>query len=252
MFFYEENLFGDENTYAANIIESFNFHSHFHRSYELICILDGETEICVDDKTYIAKKDDIVLIFPNQIHSFTPIGYSKICLGIFSPEMVGQFFAEYNNLVPKSNVVKNSDVSAEEMLTDNVYLQKAVLYKALGKLINSTDFEKANISGDFKLIHRILTFIEDHYSETCSLKEVSRVLKYDYAYLSKRFVKTMNMSYTEYLNRYRISRACYLIDSERMAISDIYVKCGFENARSFNRNFKKYTGVTPSKFKATV
>ena len=135
------------------------------------------------------------------------------------------------------------------MKVDNIYLQKAVLYKALGKLSQSTEFVKANISGEFKLIHRILTFVEEHYSETCSLKEVSKVLKYDYAYLSKRFVKTMNMSYTEYLNRYRIARACYLISNERIAMGDICVKCGFENARSFNRNFKKYTGVTPSKYK---
>ena len=106
MFFYEEALFGDENIYRASVLEDFDFPSHFHRSYELVYIEDGEMEIVIDDKKYIAKKDDIVLIFPNQIHSFSPVGHSKICLAIFSPELVGYFFAEYNNLVPKVNLVR--------------------------------------------------------------------------------------------------------------------------------------------------
>lgn len=249
MFFYENSLFGDENSYVVNYIENFKFHAHFHRSYELICVKSGSIDIQIDNKRYTALEGDVLLIFPNQVHSFDTADASGIYLVIFSPEIVGQFSHEYNNVVPCSNLMKNFSISEEELKTDNVYLQKASLYKALGTLSEQTEFEPASISGDFKLAHRILSFVEDNYDKSCSLKDAAKVLKYDYAYLSKQFIKSMNMSYTEYLNRFRISKACYLIGRESVPINEVYVRCGFENARNFNRNFKKYTGVTPSEFK---
>ena len=249
MFFYENNLFGDENLYIHNHIEDFRFHAHFHRSYELVCVRRGVINIHIDDNLYNAKEGDTLLIFPNQIHSYETVDTSSIDLVIFSPEVVGRFSSDYNDRVPCTNMVKDIEISSAELLTDNTYLQKAVLYRALGELTEQTEFESAHISGDFKLIHRILSFVENHYSECCSLKEVSKVLKYDYAYLSKQFIKSMNMSYTEYLNRFRISKACYMISNESVPISEVYAKCGFENARSFNRNFKRYTDITPSEFK---
>lgn len=249
MFFYENNLFGDENLYRANCLEDFQFHAHFHRAYELVCVRCGQIDIQIDDRLYNAKAGDTLIIFPNQIHSFETADASEIDLVIFSPEVVGRFSSDYNDRVPCTNVVENIEIDREELKTENTYLQKAVLYRALGALTERTEFEPAHISGDFKLIHRILSFVENHYAECCSLKEVSKVLKYDYAYLSKQFIKSMNMSYTEYLNRFRISKACYMIRNENVPISEVYSKCGFENARSFNRNFKRYTDITPSEFK---
>lgn len=252
MFFYENELFGDGNTYGASDIDNFEFPPHFHRSYELVGIKSGKMEITIDDMVYNLKKGDVIMIFPNQIHSFKTIDKSCISLIIFSPELVGHFYSEYHNLIPENNVIKGFKLNDENIFTDNIYLQKAVLYKAIGIMIEKNKFRKANISGDFKLIHRMLSFVEENYNSDCALKDAAKILKYDYAYLSKQFIKTMNMSYTEYLNRYRINRACYLIGNENASIGDIYTQCGFENARSFNRNFKKYTGMTPSEFKCNI
>ncbi len=249
MFFYENNLFGGENLYIANYLEDFRFHAHFHRSFELVCVRDGMINIHIDNRLYEARSGDVLVIFPNQIHSFETEGSSGIDLVIFSPEIVGMFASEYGDLVPESNMLNGLSIAKEHVMTKNTYMQKGLLYWVLGTLTEQTEFRKANISGDFKLIHRILSFVESNYTEDCSLKEVARVLKYDYAYLSKQFINTMNMSYTEYLNRFRISKACYFISNESIPIGEVYSKCGFENARSFNRNFKRYTDITPSEFK---
>lgn len=250
MFFYENRLFGDENSYSANCIDNFNFNTHFHRSCELMYLADGKMEISIDDKVYKAEKGDLIYTFPNQLHSLKTIDHSKLYLIIYSPELVGRFSSDYNNRVPNESIIRNVNFDCDAIFTDNIYFQKAILYRALGMLAERTTFEKASITGDFKLIHRILTFVEENFTDKCTLKEVSKILKYDYAYLSKQFVKTMNMSYTEYLNRYRINQACYLINNNsNIAVGDVFSKCGFESARSFNRNFKKYTGMTPSEFK---
>ncbi len=249
MFFYENHLFGDENLYIANYLENFQFYAHFHRSFELVCVRSGEISIRIDDKTYKACAGDTVLIFPNQIHSFETESSSAIHLVIFSPEMVGRFASDYSDRVPRDNLMKNNEIAEAELMTKNRYLQKAVLYKALGGLTERTSFTRANIGGDFKLIHRMLSFVEENYAQNCTLKEVSAVLKYDYAYLSKQFIKSMNMSYTEYLNRFRISKACQMINRDDIPLSEVYASCGFENSRSFNRNFKRYTEITPSEFR---
>ncbi len=51
----------------------------------------------------------------------------------------------------------------------------------------------------------------------------------------------------EYLNRYRINLAVYMLTSEKhMQIQEIAEKCGYDSLCSFNRNFRKCTGSTPS------
>ena len=57
------------------------------------------------------------------------------------------------------------------------------------------------------------------------------------------------MKFNEYVNHYRISRACYQIIHSNDSISKIAFDSGYESIRTFNRNFLKIMKVTPAEYK---
>jgi AraC-like DNA-binding protein len=86
----------------------------------------------------------------------------------------------------------------------------------------------------------------------CDLETLSVSLTYNYGYLSRYFKERTGISFTEYVNRYRITEACYLIGNTEKTFLSISCECGFDSLRSFNRNFIKIMGITPGDYKAKI
>jgi AraC-like DNA-binding protein len=58
------------------------------------------------------------------------------------------------------------------------------------------------------------------------------------------------MSWRRYLVQARLLRATALLAEPRPSVLRIATTVGFENASSFNRAFRQWTGETPSAFRA--
>ena len=63
------------------------------------------------------------------------------------------------------------------------------------------------------------------------------------------FKNSTGLTPLEYLNMYRIKKACELIRSTENNMKDIAQKCGFSSISTFNRNFRKSMGVSPVQWK---
>lgn len=247
MFIYEKQWFDSKHPYTSYVETNLNHPLHFHSVFEINYILSGEINITIDNSTYRLKEGDALIIFPHQLHSYVTEFSSSMQVILFSPELVGRFAMQYKNKIPVNCMLSDLSVYRNDFESENPLIQKGMLYSILGRLTENTALKDAEYSSDFLLLHKMLLFIEDNYANECSLKEVSLTLNYGYSYLSRIFKQCMNMSYTEYLNRYRISKAVYLLTQYRTtSVLDISSQCGFNNICSFNRNFKRYTGTTPS------
>jgi AraC-like DNA-binding protein len=85
-----------------------------------------------------------------------------------------------------------------------------------------------------------------------SLKKLARQIEVPERQLSQIINETMNMSYYEFLNWYRIKECTkYLSDKEyaHKNILSIAYEAGFNSKSVFNSAFKKYTGITPKEFR---
>ena len=60
------------------------------------------------------------------------------------------------------------------------------------------------------------------------------------------------MTLTDYVNRTRIKRAIYLLNTEDMPIREIAQWCGIPNLSYFTRIFKKETNMTPSQYREMI
>lgn len=246
--FFEHHGIGEKKSFRYFKNVNYSFPLHFHRAYELIIVNKGKLLLTIEQKEYLLSKNDIAFIFNHQIHGFKTIDHSDITIIIFSPELIGHFFMRYKGYVPENNVFhlrSRPDLNS----LNSIYRQKSFLYGLCSTLIEQSKFIPVKYSTKTKVLHQILFYVDKNYSNDCTLKSVAKHLKYDYAYLSKLFVQLTNMTYTEYLNHYRVSQACYLLNNSQQSIYEIAQDCGYNNLRSFNRNFKHITNYTPRQYR---
>lgn len=248
MVFFEKHGVGEKELFRFFSLKNYQFPLHFHRAYELIYIDHGQMSVVIDQKQYILQKNDLAFIFNNQMHKFETIDGSKATIILFSPELIGDFYMTYKGFIPDDNILHlGEDLKLTKL--DSIYSQKSFLYAVCAELVNQKTFIPVKQSPQTKVLYKILLYVEQNYSTHCTLKAVAKHLKYDYAYISKLFTQQMNMTFTEYLNNYRISQACYLLKNSNQTIGEIATNCGYNNLRTFHRNFGKITNMSPSKYR---
>ncbi|CUO58340.1 Uncharacterized response regulatory protein SA0215 [[Eubacterium] contortum] len=92
-------------------------------------------------------------------------------------------------------------------------------------------------------------YISTHYHEELTVEELSAYVNKSKNYFSYLFKKEMKISFTEYLNRYRIDQACILLDTTLDLAGEIGQRVGFKDEKYFSTVFKKMMGCTPSQYR---
>ena len=97
-----------------------------------------------------------------------------------------------------------------------------------------------------------MNYISAHCHEAISLKDLSDHFGYSYHYISHMFQKNTGLSFHLFRNIQRVTRAAALLEDEKLSISEIAWRCGFQNIRTFNRVFLQLMGQSPSSYREEV
>ncbi|NGZ78022.1 helix-turn-helix domain-containing protein [Saccharibacillus sp. VR-M41] len=95
----------------------------------------------------------------------------------------------------------------------------------------------------------LLEQIRDHYAEELSLKTLSQRLDLHPNYLGQLFQQETGSNFSEALNRRRIERATALLLHTDRRTAEIGAEVGYLDNSYFYRQFKKYTGVSPTELR---
>lgn len=250
--FYQYTHLGSVDYLKLEKGRNFSFPPHLHRCYEIIVLLSGEMTVTVDQKPFLLTQGDALLICPNQIHDLES-KESEHILCIFSPDLVAAYSTKLGGKIPVDNRFRPDPylVQALDGLEQASSIEKkGTLYSLCGQFHKQAVYEKKQ-SDTQTLLHRIFSFVEEQYAGDCSLAELARSTGYDYAYLSRVFKRIVGMSFNSYVNHYRLSRACYLMDNTTQPVIQCAFESGYGSLRSFNRNFKEQFGCTPAQYRKT-
>ncbi len=103
-----------------------------------------------------------------------------------------------------------------------------------------------DIDGIIKYIH------ENYANPKISLTWFANNAYVNPSYLGQRFRQRTGLKFTDYLNQYRIVKACELLLEDQYLTYEISEKVGFGNATYFYRVFKKVTGYGTEEFKKKI
>jgi AraC-like DNA-binding protein len=92
--------------------------------------------------------------------------------------------------------------------------------------------------------------IQDQIDTTITLKQLSKDLDINPAYLSREFSKYFNdLSFGDYIRKLRIEKAIEYLNSSSYSLTRIAYLTGFSDQSHFTRIFKKHTGQNPSVYR---
>ena len=95
-------------------------------------------------------------------------------------------------------------------------------------------------------------YVETHYQEKITEKDVADLCGMSAFTFSRTFrIEHNNITFREFLIKYRIERAKELLNNQEIAVTDVAHLIGFTDASSFTRLFRRYVGMTPSCYQKT-
>jgi AraC-like DNA-binding protein len=117
------------------------------------------------------------------------------------------------------------------------------------RLLSSVRLQGANDNAHLDLINTVVNRITGNVAQPYSAGDFAAQFGMSESQFSRLFRRATGNTYTAFVHRVRISRACQLLMSSERFISRICYEVGFNNVANFNRRFLEIKGVTPSEFR---
>ncbi|WP_339183975.1 response regulator [Oceanobacillus sp. FSL W7-1293] len=108
--------------------------------------------------------------------------------------------------------------------------------------------EKSQLVHKYPVIEEARKYIHLHYNESISIQEIADEVGLNPNYFSVLFKEAVGMTYIKYLTQLRIDVAKLML-RQGNTVSNVSHDVGYMTYRYFSEIFKKYTGVSPGKYK---
>lgn len=255
---------------------------HFHPEYEIHCICKSSGLCYVG--TYSGPFDvgQLVLTGPSLPHMWVTDETVGGDLGedglIRGRDLVLQFSAKF----AERCIEQFSDCSLLRLLTEHaragVMFSPAVAHQGMRQMLSllgragmdrlgglfellavlAADREAALLSvipprsaaGQPKRFNGILEFIAENYNDhSLNCSRLAAMEKMTPAAFSRFFERHFNCNCNEYINRLRVYRACQLLIETDAQVTMIGYDVGYDTTSTFNRNFIRFMGTSPSEFR---
>lgn len=97
-------------------------------------------------------------------------------------------------------------------------------------------------------MHQIYKYVEAHFQKPIKISEIASVVNLTEAAFCRYFKKSTKLTYTDFVNQYRVNHAKKLLIQDANVTEACY-DTGFESLSYFNKIFKKFSGENPSAFR---
>lgn len=248
-------------------MKNINYLPHFHEELELAVVRSGEVCVASESGRLEAKKDDICIFMPGEIHSYISSGdnslyimklncknsQEKIDFSLLRilPNVI-QPHVPLNSLLRKELEAAAKEINAKK--TGYAYMSNSIANKMLCDILRSGMIEQVNAAYRKKhvfslsLLADVNEYIEQHYMEKIYLSDAAAHCNLSQYYFSHLFKEITQKTFYDFLTAFRLEKSLGLLLYSDKKITAIAYECGFSNVRSFNRAFKKAFDQTPSDY----
>lgn len=250
---------------------------HFHNTYELYYLLEGERYYFIDQETYLVKEGDAVFIRPEQIHKTSDTGkgrherillqiqeeplrpFLKVCRTGGLEELFEPGAAVIGIPKDQKDEVKGLFFSLERELGSRqehgAVMGRLLLLQILLTLSRcqqkKTWYQEPPIAQTWKhqKVREVARYLTRHPETSESLGELAARFYVSRSYLSRIFKEVTSFTVNEYKNISRIKKSQNLLAHSACSITEIAEILGYETVTYYERVFKKYTATTPLKYR---
>ena len=127
----------------------------------------------------------------------------------------------------------------------------SLLLISLGRYINDTIKNSySSLSKEWNTVSNAISVIKESCSDSSlTLESIAARLFLSSSRLSRMFKEITGDSFSEYVRKLRLDRACKLLEHTEHTIEEIVSECGLRDIPSFYRAFNSYMGMTPNTYR---
>lgn len=272
-----EPAFGSSYTYRTYNKDQPNKNQsfwHYHPEIELVYVNGGSGKRQIGSHISYYRNGDLILIGSNLPHcGFTDslTNFKKETVIQLNPQFLGDtFFAlpeikGIKNLLERAKkgiVFQGNDKrlignKIEKLDDKDPFTRFLGLLEVLKMLEKATDYKILNAEGfiletaaqDNDRINIIFNFVKEEYQRPISLEEIAGKVSLTIPAFCRYFKRITGKTFTRFVNEYRLAHAAKLLHEKQISITDVCFECGFNNFSHFNKQFKTFTGKSPSEYR---
>lgn len=251
------------------------FPNHWQDSMEIIVGEHGFYEITCMEKIYAVRPDEILIIPPGLIHSFTPregcngflymvdtniLSFIKSCAHATAVLDEPMYITESSNHKLRTILITVLKQMRDAYFSDNE-MRELLVYSCFLRLVaeigrhysystqNSQHFRADKRQEYVTKFNEVLTFVNKNYTQDLTLDIVSKEFGFSKFHFSRLFKQYTGYTFIDYLVGQRIKAAERCLAQPDKSITEICFGCGFNSLPTFSRCFKERNGCTPTQYR---
>jgi AraC-like DNA-binding protein len=238
----------------------------FHHRFVLIACLHESGHIILDGEVFRIDPGQGVLVFPYQSHYYMRFEHPRRISWLFTtfeyqtpddlePLRNTPFTYEKRDFERLLRVTEayrewlktrkdaGTEVPLETALLLSGLLQRQSRYikRAGGRVLSDVSH------ADF--FRKVALFIHRNLGRKIDVREIAQIVHLSSSRLRARFRHSLGISLGEFIRRTRIHRACALLHSTDLNITQVSSESGFDSLFSFSRAFRHLVGKPPTAFR---
>lgn len=247
---------------------------HSHDAYEIIYVEGGSGTIHVGSHFSFFEDGQFVLLGPNIPHYGLTMdlkeNYNEIIIQIPSSLFQNVFFEipelkTISNLLEKakkgisfSKDVRESTRDLLNEISHSVGFNRIHLLLELFQILSLTkaytlldlaEYFSSEKPTSSNRLNKVIHYIEDNYNEQFQVDVLAEILSMTVPSFCRFFKKSTSKTVTQFINEFRISKACEFLNNTSDKISTIGFETGFNNVSHFNKQFKSITKMIPKEYR---
>lgn len=228
------------------------YRSHLHACLETHICLDGEVTVTIAGTPHNIGPHQAVMIPPHTVHSYRTENSSRSRTILISTTLIPDLANLLQEFQPSRYSFTLNDILVQQLLDfydsdQNYFAGKSLIYGLCDAFLSNNPLTKQAQASE-ELSMQLLNYLQNHFREPVTLKDLTDCTNYSYHYVSKQLKKHFGLTFTQLLAEYRITFARQLLEQHRCNISEVAMRSGFGSIRSFNRVFSQVTGMTPKQY----
>lgn len=104
----------------------------------------------------------------------------------------------------------------------------------------------------YSRLQRLQQYVREHPAETMSLRQAAGISGMSKTYFSSFFRQKVGVRFRDWRAHIQVRNAIALLETHNHTITEVAMSVGFGDLRTFERTFKRHTGVTARQFKRSV
>ncbi|MDR0886217.1 MAG: AraC family transcriptional regulator [Clostridiales Family XIII bacterium] len=251
---------------------------HWHPFVEILLCLSENNEVTINFTDYILNTNDLVIIYPGDLHSLRNIDENAFVLVQLPMDLLmimSEFSSNYHIFYQYHCIKYNpTSIDSDKMISlikelpslyySEIPFKEVRIYSLLLELFIKLgqyciNAKKEDLSNNESVEYKTVMLITDaclYISQNCTkaltLDDISHHVGFSKFHFAHLFKTYMNMTFIDFLTAERIKKAESLISNPKTPITDIAFDSGFSSLSSFNRAFKKHKGISPSEFRKMI